>query len=234
MIDVVIISDAKDDKLKAITQQAVNTSFQNEHKLKVSPIVVESNKAVTHQNCVTVHPGVEFNYNRYLNIGASYGTGNYIAFCNNDLIFKNNWASYLIDAMINYDCEAASPICPHTQNEFKVRPHTGVKRGMETRRHFAGWCFVLSRGLWERIGRLDERYKFWCSDNIVAEYQLPKHHASHILVTDSVVEHLGAGSKTLEMVKVIDPAKHTQFTEQCVKEWNRDFNDNKFGWGKAQ
>lgn len=229
MIDVVIVSHAKSDFLKTLTQQAIDTAIGNEHRERVNVIVVESNKDVTYSNAKVIYPEQDFNYNRFLNLGASEGDGEYICFSNNDLIFHGHWASKLIDSMVNYDVEAASPYCPHTQREFGKNPNSGVFRGMEVRRFFAGWCFVLTRNLWTRIGQLDERYKFWFSDNIVAEYQLKKHHASHIMVSSAIVEHLQGGSKTLGLET---PQRHTELTMDQARKWNRDFNQNRFGVGK--
>lgn len=230
MIDCIIISNSYDDKLTRITQQAIDTAIFNEQRVKVRAIVVESQPEVNHKNCVTLHPTIPFNYNAYLNLGAREGMNEYIAFCNNDLSFKRNWGSILIDKMHEYDCESASPVCPVSHTEFGIRANTHqVLRGMEVRKNFAGWCFLWSRKLWERVGGLDERYTFWCSDN-AACLQLKKAHQSHILCTDSVVEHLNGGSKTLGPLKKHDPQKHTELTEKDVIKYNHDNNDNIFGW----
>lgn len=232
MIDVIIVANSHDDKLTRITQQAVDTAIFNEQRIKVNVIVLESNKEVTHANCVTIHPDIPFNYNAYLNLGAKAGQNEYIFFANNDLKFSRNWGSVLIDAMANHSTNVACPVCPVTHREFGIRPNTHqVIRGMEVRKHFTGWGFLMTRKLWYRMGGHDERYNFWCSDNATVE-QMKKLHESNILVTDSVVEHLHGGSATLNPIKKHNPQRHTELTETDVKKFNRDHNQNIFGWGK--
>lgn len=233
MIDCIIVSNSHDDKLRRITQQAIDTAIKNELRVGVHVIVVESQPEVNHQNCVTIHPTTPFGYNHYLNLGAREGLNEYIFFANNDLKFSRNWGSLLIDAMANYNTNVACPVCPVSHREFGIRPNTHqVLRGMEVRKHFTGWGFMMTRKLWDRIGGHDERYRFWCCDNATME-QIKKVHESNILVTDSVVEHLHGGSTTLNPLKKHDPQRHTELTEMDVKRFNRDYNQNIFGWGKA-
>lgn len=236
MIDCVIIANSHDDKLTRITQQAIDTAIFNEQRVKVNVIVVESQPTVNHKNCVTLHPTETFGYNKFLNIGAREGLNEYICFANNDLLFKRNWASTLIDAMADYACESAAPVCPVSHPKFGIRPNThqvirGLGLGEEGRMNFPGWCFTFSRRLWSMIGGLDELCTFWCSENLVVE-QLKKFHQSHLLVTDSVVEHLRGGSTTLNPLKKHDPSRHSELTELDVKKFNTKYNYNLFGWGK--
>lgn len=232
MIDVVIVAHSSDDKLTRITQQAIDTAIFNEQRIKVNVIVVESNKDVTHKNCLTIHPVESFGYNKFLNIGAKEGLNEYICFSNNDVVFKKNWASVLIDAMQNSVCDSGAPVCPVSHARFGIRPNTHqVIRGMEAGKHFPGWCFVWDRKLWTRLGGLDELCTFWCSENICIE-QLKKVHQSHILCTDSVVEHLRGGSTTLNPLKKHDPKRHSELTELDVKKFNTKYNFNLFGWGR--
>lgn len=232
MIDVIIISNSHDDKLTRITQQAIDTAIFNEQRVKVNVIVVESQPEVNHKNCVTLHPKETFGYNKYLNIGAREGLNEYICFANNDLLFKRNWASILLDAMANYACESAAPVCPVSHPKLGVRPHTHqVLRGMVPGHHFPGWCFVWSRKLWDRVGGLDELCTFWCSENVAVK-QMQAIHESHVLVTDSVVEHLRGGSTTFNPLKKHDPQKHNEYSELDVKKYNTKYNDNLFSWGK--
>lgn len=233
MIDVVIVSAATDDKLTRITQQAIDTAIFNEQRIKVNVIVVESNKEVTHKNCQTIHPTEPFGYNKYLNIGAREGLNEYICFANNDLKFHKNWASILINAMDEYAVESAAPVCPASHYRFGIRPNThkvirGLGLGEEGKLNFPGWCFVFSRKLWDRIGGLDELCTFWCSENLAVK-QLQKVHSSHILVCDSVVEHLQKGSTTL---RTVDKDRHSELTELDVKRFNTKHNENLFSWGK--
>ena len=41
--------------------------------------------------CKVIYPEVEFNYNKFLNIGISNCEGDWVLICNNDLYFYKNW-----------------------------------------------------------------------------------------------------------------------------------------------
>ena len=61
--------------------------------------------------------GNDFNYNKCLNKGASLGNNPYILFCNNDLIFTENW-DILISSMKSHNLRSASPYCNNTHKRW--------------------------------------------------------------------------------------------------------------------
>lgn len=228
-IDVVIVSDAKDERLRMLTQQAID-SCCNESKVKVNIIVVESQPVHYLEADHMIYPQEHISYNRFLNMGATAGNSDYIAFCNNDLLFGKDWANNLLEAMDLFESNSACPYCPISHNIDKslIKINSGVYAGYAIRQYFAGWCFVLTRELWNRIGRLDERLSFWCCDNATAE-QVKLQNERHILVTNSIVTHLSNGSQTLN---TISHSERQKLMHPEVRKFNQLYNQNLFGIGK--
>jgi hypothetical protein len=197
-VDVVIISWARTDELHQIIKRGLDTLFDSERNgVAFHAYVVESNPSVAYDeynhvgwthSCVTIHPDSSFGYHKYLNIGRKAGNSPYVVLCNSDLTYESNWASEIIKLMeIHPDVLSASPWCPQTLGDNK--PHLGTfYRGHTVRQQVAGWCLFQQRRIYEILGDLDERYKFWYCD---ADYslELQAHGIPHILVPSSVVNH---------------------------------------------
>lgn len=226
MIDVIIVSDAKTDRLRKITQQAVDTANLDNW---VNCIVVEGNhRAPYYKNAITIYlDQAEFNYNYALNAGAEHGGGQYIAFCNNDVIFKPGWSG-IVEEMLLEGYDSASPWCDYSHPPIHGArdKRRGIIRGRHVRTNFAGWCFIWKRELYSRIGPLPETYRFFCADNAVVKL-MEKYAVAHFLSRLFVVNHLG--SMTL---KEIPKDERGPLTLDPVRDWNRDHNTNLFDWGK--
>ncbi len=199
-VDVIIISFSKNDEFKKMTENAILSLNSSEKSISFNIIVIESNKEVTFNNFTnvkTVHPTVPFGYHTYLNIGISMGNSEYVCLCNNDLIFKPGWASTIISAMkSDPTLLSASPYStiPH-KSIFKLESNKSIDYGYSIRRHISGWCIFQKRSIYDRIGKLDERFVFWYADNDYAE-TLKRKRIKHALIRNSVVEHIE--SKTLK------------------------------------
>jgi GT2 family glycosyltransferase len=216
-IDVVIVSDAKTQELKEITEQALGTVGED-----VNVIVIESNKNIHYEGVTVIYPDVPFNYNEYLNIGASYGTADYIFFSNNDVIFYEDWDFNLMNNMKRLNVVSASPICPEVALLLNIDLFSGNYYGYEIISRFCGWAFMWTRKFYDYVGGLDETFKFWCSDNVTVE-QLLRHNKKHILVTSSVVQHINSGHNTIVS---LEGGTLNEYTLQEVKKFNCLFNKN--------
>lgn len=181
--DVVILSDARTVDAQQMTQNTIDTCIAGANSLPVNVIVIEQQRNVKYRDATTVcAEGLSFNYNQFANAGARLGSAPWIVVANNDLIFHDGWLHQLLAA----DHQLVSPKCPRDSR------HAGVVRnteGTKTGRHLAGWCFMISRKLWERIGGLDEAVCFWASDDIVIE-QVKAVGVNPMLVPAAKVEHL--------------------------------------------
>jgi GT2 family glycosyltransferase len=201
-VDIIIISFAKDDSLKQVTERCVRSLIESEDNIDFNIILIESNRQEKYsafssiKNLKIVYPTVDFGYNRYLNIGIKSSSNKYVCLCNNDLVFSKNWASNIIKAM-QRDPEilSASPYStvPH-KTRFNLKIEDKIEYGYDIRRYLAGWCIFQSRKIYERIGLLDEKFIFWYADNDYSE-TIKKLGIKHALVLNSVVEHIE--SKTL-------------------------------------
>lgn len=199
-VDVVILSLAKNQELREMTETCLNTLLASEdpNRIRFDVVVVESNHqapAYSQSGVRTLYLPPPFNYHQYMNEGIKRTSGEFVAICNNDLYFHAGWASALLDEFAaDSELHSASPACSihHPQNGFAL--NSGVYPGYRVLKEISGWCLVFRRAMLEITGLLDERFYFWYADDDYA-HTLQKHDLRHALVTSSVVDHLE--SKTL-------------------------------------
>ena len=122
-----------------------------------------------------------------MNIGRRLGSSPYVALCNSDLTYEENWATNMIEQMEIHNAPSASPWCPQTQGTNENHIHN-VYVGNRVRTELAGWCIVQKREIYKIIEDLNEGVSFWYSDNIYAD-ELGMRGIRHILVPTSVVNH---------------------------------------------
>ena len=137
------------------------------------------------------------------------GNAEYICFTNNDVLFQQgfvaNSCQLLADSL--YDVLSVK-----NQHGF-IHPEI-----------ISGFCFVMRRSAWNKIGKLNTDYKFWCADNVTSEQMCAyglKEYKSDIQVT-----HLTSVS-----LNYLDGATREDYTRKCVKQFNKDYNKNVLGMG---
>ena len=136
----------------------------------------------------------EFNYNKCLNLGFSVCKSKYVAFCNNDLHFGQDWAKNAVSA-------GYLSVSPTAKHIFKgVREGYAVGSSRKKQGQILGWCIIVDRIVMERIGGFDTPVKFWYSDNVYAE-QLKAVGIKHALVGSSKVKHFT--SRSLNNARVV-------------------------------
>jgi hypothetical protein len=197
LVDVVMLSRADTDDLRAMTQHAVDTCIAGANSLPVNVTVLEQaadcHGVVTkYQHATTVHMPKEFNFNRFANAGARMGSADWIMVANNDLIFYDGW----LHALLAVNHLVVSPRCPRVHSDV-----TENRVGDRTGQDFSGWCFMIRRSLWELIGGFDECVEFWTSDDVVIQ-QLKAVDVLPMLVATSTVEHL----RSVTLHQTDDPA----------------------------
>jgi len=134
---------------------------------------------------------------------------------NNDLIFHDGWLHGLLAA----NHPVVSPKNPGDMRQADVTKNTA---GFTNGRHFSGWCFMVKRYIWERIGGFDPDFEFWCADDAVIE-QLKAIGQAPMLVPGSTVQHLT--SVTLDQAVTLD---RDDLTWKFVDLFNRKYHQNKF------
>ncbi len=184
-LDVVILSKATTPELKAMCQKAVDSLRAGSRRHLVNVTVVEQVEGVDYFNVnhIDRQPG-EFNYNRFANNALRRGTAPWVMVANSDLVFEDGWLDALLES--GHDC--VSPVDPSHKSQRNVR---NDEAGWQNGHHFSGWCFMLTRKLWERIGGFDDCVRYWCSDNVVIE-QCRAVDVMPRLVAKARVRHLGS------------------------------------------
>jgi len=198
-VDIVIISDAYNDELRIMTENAIISLYKSENYINFITYIVESSNidySYINDNVHMVKPNPPFGYHKYLNLGRKEGNSEYVCLCNNDLLFKNGWASSLISEMDKDEkLLSASPISyePHI-SENLLRLDMGNTYGYKSIYNIAGWAIFQKRIIYDIIGDLDETMVFWYADDDYGMV-LKKYDLIHALVPTSRVDHLW--SKTL-------------------------------------
>lgn len=189
-ISCVLVACSKSDYHIRITKEAIRTS-------EVDCIIVETHPhAQPYKEAkVNLFWPKEFNYNACLNFGIIHTNTEYIALCNNDLVFQKNWQK-ITERMKANNILSASPFSHYSQHRHGYIANGTIHYGYWVGHELLGWCLVVHKDIFQTIGKLDESCKFWCSDDAYAD-QLKQFGIKHILDCGSVVDHIGGGSKTL-------------------------------------
>jgi hypothetical protein len=187
MYDLIVVSKSDKEKYQKLTQQTIDTCLATRDKMRVNVIVVETSgklfpyKSVNHN---LLYEG-EFNYNRCLNLGLTRVKGFIHMLANNDLIFKEGWASTGL-LMFHHNILSASLWGQHTQDHFAPDK---MYEGYEVTKELSGWLIFVRRELIKKMGKLPENSVFWFSDNNYVE-RLKELKIKHYLMTHARVEHI--------------------------------------------
>ena len=220
-VDICILSNAKTDQLRSVTENGIKTLLASEENIKFNVFVVEGNENVKYDfpNTKTLNTWKDFNYNAYMNFAIKQGKAPYVVLCNNDLTYEKNWATNIIKEMkANPQILSASPFCPGVN----VMNGSNTHIGYTVRKELNGWCIFTKRELFDKIGSLNEEVNFWFSDNIYGD-QLAFHGIKHALVQNSVVHHhdqnLGVTGDTLEFEKKLQytNGQYTNYLQAKIK-----------------
>lgn len=180
--DVIVLSKADTPDKQAMTQRTVDSCWLGTGSKRVRIFVIEQIEDVSYKHATTVHQPAKFNYNAFANQGARLGDAEWIMIANNDLDFARGWLEPLLSAKH----PIVSPFCPGDRRQIGIYRNT---KGYKTGTHLSGWCFMIHRELWERIGGFDEDFPFWCADDSLVE-QLRAIGVEPMLVHRSRVSHL--------------------------------------------
>ena len=195
-LSVVILSYAIDNDIYEMNCRCIDSLLKSEHwkdgELEI--LLLESNTQVVYpypDDVRVLIPKEKFNFHRFLNIGLAETTGNFIAFCNNDIIFQPNWWTAIKRVKERHSkFMCFSPLdrsYPMMLEEIATRKEYVI--GWENKRHFAAWCFVWERKVFETIGYFDEMFDFYSADDdelqTIHYYGIP-----NVLIPSSEVKHL--------------------------------------------
>lgn len=215
VVDVVMLSKARDSRTRNMTQAAVDSCFFGSNGLPVNIIVIESGLSYRYNHATTIFKRDKFNYNEFANVGAALGTAEWIMIANNDLTFHDGWLHNLVAA--DHDV-----VSPHEPNDPRQKHITANTTGDVCGTHFSGWCFMIKRELWERIGKFDEDVNFWCSDDAVIE-QVKAAGVMPMIVKDALVDH-----NVSTTLRTVPDAEQAELKWRNVYIFNKKYNKNKF------
>ena len=194
-VGVIMLSLGGTPELQQMTQNAIDSCVSGDESIDFTVVVCESVEGITYTRATTAHPpgNQPFNYNGYLNSCrtlSEFEGCEYIALCNNDLIFEKEWASTLIKKMKEHNVMSACPMDPTVHADVKFKD--GVSFGHTITlapRHVAGWCIFQDLHIYDTIKELNTEAQFWHADTTYAN-QLTELNIAHMLVEDSKVHHL--------------------------------------------
>jgi hypothetical protein len=218
-VDVVILSWAKSQYHIDLTINTIDSLIKSETDIKFNVYLIENSDYQWNQlKDVTITNLIEpFNYNKFMNLGATMGMSDYIIFANNDLEFTPGFMS----EMLIYNFDVMSPKSATTSSQFRLETCEGYK----TSKHVSGWCFCMKREVWNKIGGLDEEFIGWFADDSMI-MQILEAGYKHYHISESIVNHLDNGSNTLN---TLEGATNKKYTVDLINRFNTKYLRNKFG-----
>lgn len=196
-LSVIILSYALDDEVYQMNCRCVESLFDSEQwkSGQLQVLLIESNKQnpYTYDGRVEVLiPDDRFNFHRFFNKGLSHTDGEFVAFCNNDIVFEKGWFSAIMDVKKRnpkFMCFSPLDRSYPMMGEETLPSSKDYYIGWENKKHFAAWCFVWERKVFDIIGLFDETFDFYSADD--DELQTLRYYAiPNVVVSHSEVKHL--------------------------------------------
>lgn len=195
-LSVIILSYALDEEVYRMNCRAIESLYASENWADGEPevLLIESNREAFYSYDSRVRvlvPEEKFGFHRFFNIGLEQTSGEFVAFCNNDIVFQPGWWSAIMKVKKEHPrFMCFSPVdssYPMMAEEIATGKEYTI--GWENKRHFAAWCFVWERKVFKTIGLFDETFDFYSADD--DELQTMHYWAiPNVLVTGSEVKHL--------------------------------------------
>ena len=202
--DLIIVAKSSTKELIRVTQNCIDSARKDNIGLNI--IIVETSGCVVKYDMVNqiIKYEGEFNYNRALNLGLKYAIRDVHILANNDIIFMPGWSKIGEYMEIN-GFDSASALSEDVR-QMRFRRGDWIYEGYEIGTYITGWCIFCTKKCIETIGKLDESFDFWYSDNVYAD-QLIKAGMKHGLFCNIQVNHVT--SQTLNTVSSALRKKYT-------------------------
>ena len=213
--DLIIVAASKDDSLRKMTQEAIDSCLSDGADVNV--ILVETFQETKYRgvNKYILFTG-EFNYNHCLNLGLAHRTSDVQILANNDIIFQSGWST-IGYTMREQNYLSASALSNHPRQKAFRRGDYAYE-GYEICLYMTGWCIFVDSKVWDIIGPLGETYQFWYSDNVYID-QIAAKGIKHYLICNVVVLHYI--SRTLNKQDRSTRLKFTNAERKEVQKHNR-------------
>ncbi len=233
-LSVIILSYAIDDDVYEMNCRALKSLIEsetwNDDNLQV--LLIESKKDSNYTypfpNVDVLIPNEDFGFHKFLNIGINKTDGEYIAFCNNDIIFKPGWfreIKKVADAHKRFKC--FSPI-DDSGDYPKMTPEALPRnkdyyKGWGHQKHFAPWCFVWKREVFDITGPFDEIFDLYGADGDEL-FTLSRNALWSVVCTKSVVNHLAGQTTIVKQSGVDDKYRITDYDKYPLSEFEIKHN----------
>lgn len=198
ILSTIILSNTLDDEIYTINRNCIQSLRDSENWDElggIEIILIESNKEADYTYDARVQiitPDEPFNFNRFFNRGIAKSNGQFIALCNNDIVFSENWFTEILKVKsIRKDILCFSPIDrDYKTMSYDLFPDNKLFYvGWKNKYHFSAWCHVVDKQIFKIIGKLDETFDFYSADDDFL-MTLRKNVIPNALVTKSHVKHL--------------------------------------------
>jgi len=205
--DLIIIAKSSNRDLIKITQNCIDTARVDKPDMNI--IIVETSGCVVKYDVdqVIKYEG-DFNYNRALNLGLKYVIGDVHILANNDIVFTPGWSKIGEYMKINGFESACALSEDRRQKGF--RRGDWIYEGYEIGTFVTGWCIFCTKECISKIGKLDESFDFWYSDNVYAD-QLIKAGLRHGLFCNIQINHV-----TSATLRTVSPALQKKYSYESV------------------
>ena len=197
LLSVVILTYTLDDDIHQMNIRCIESLLDSErwNNGQLDILLIESNKQnpyTYNERVKVIVPDEVFNFHRFFNIGLSQSKGEFIAFCNNDIVFTKGWFSAIMEIKQKHpEFMCFSPLdrsYPLMSEDF-LPSSQDYYIGWKNKQHFAAWCFVWERKVFDIIGPFDETFDFYSADD--DELQTLRYYAiPNVVVTHSEVKHI--------------------------------------------
>lgn len=233
-LSVIILSYALDDDIYHLNKQAIETLLSSEvwPSGSLQIFLIESNKENPYQypypNVEVLIPNEKFGFHRFFNIGIEHTDGEYIAFCNNDIIFHKGWFSAIREVANSHRRFLCFSPIDDSGDYPKMSPEAlprekAFYKGWEHQKHFAPWCFVWKRKVFDITGPFDETVDFYGADcdeqNIMSRNALWS-----VVCTKSVVNHLAGQTAIVKQSGKGDKYRITDYDKYPLTEFEKTHN----------
>lgn len=196
-LSVIILSYAIDDEIYQMNCRCLDSLFESEQwgDRQLHVMLIESNKQNQYsydERVKVLVPDERFNFHRFFNIGLEQTDGEFVAFCNNDIVFTKGWFSAIMSVKQSHPkfmCFSPLDRSYPMMGEDALPSTKDYYVGWKNKKHFAAWCFVWERKVFKTIGKFDETFDFYSADD--DELQTLRYYAiPNVVVTHSEVKHL--------------------------------------------
>lgn len=233
-LSVIILSYALDDDIYNLNKQAIESLLSSEvwPSGRLQILLIESNKENPYQypypNVDVLIPNEKFGFHRFFNIGIEHTDGEYIAFCNNDIIFHKGWFSAIREVANSHRRFLCFSPIDDSGDYPKMTPEAlprekAFYKGWEHQKHFAPWCFVWKRKVFDITGPFDETIDFYGAD--CDELNMMSRNALWgVVCPKSVVNHLAGQTAIVKQSREDDTYRITDYDKYPLTEFEKTHN----------